>query len=141
MGVKSVVTDEMNASLTSTISLEEVREAAYQLGALKAPGPDGFPGIFYQKYWRLINEVIFYTSTDFKEGRVCLKQMNKTHIIMIPKVPNLEKTTKFRPISLCNNSYKLLSRYLQIDSNSFRILYHGTRMLLCQGDSYKTIYY
>lgn len=31
---------------------------------------------------------------------------------MIPKVPNLENTSQYSPISLCNNSYKILSKIL-----------------------------
>ncbi|XP_062013994.1 uncharacterized protein LOC133730411 [Rosa rugosa] len=51
-----LVTNEMNASLMATISLEEVKAAVFELGALKAPDPDGFSGSFYQTYWNIIKE-------------------------------------------------------------------------------------
>lgn len=44
--INPVVSSAMNASLTCPISLEEIEMAVFQLGALKAPGPDGFPGLF-----------------------------------------------------------------------------------------------
>lgn len=40
----------MNYALVAPISREEVKVSAFDLGALKAPGPDGFLGNFFQKY-------------------------------------------------------------------------------------------
>ncbi|KAM0997100.1 hypothetical protein COP2_007285 [Malus domestica] len=39
----------MNSTLCSPFSIED-REAAFQLGTLKAPGLDGLPGLFYHKF-------------------------------------------------------------------------------------------
>jgi len=41
---------------------------------------------------------------------------NDTTIVMIPKVDVPEKVTQFRPISLCNVVYKVISKML-LDSN------------------------
>jgi len=43
----SPVNEEMNSHLMETVQIEEVEEAVFQLGALKAPGPDGLNGQFY----------------------------------------------------------------------------------------------
>ncbi|KAH7853442.1 hypothetical protein Vadar_002449 [Vaccinium darrowii] len=40
--VDCCITDEMNRGLTRMVTEEEVKEATFQLGSLKAPGPDGF---------------------------------------------------------------------------------------------------
>lgn len=48
--VDPIITPEMNHSLLAPVSLQEVQDAVFQLGALKAPGPDGYSGIFYQCY-------------------------------------------------------------------------------------------
>ncbi|KAL9671308.1 hypothetical protein QQ045_008876 [Rhodiola kirilowii] len=45
------ITGEMNGMLLGDILEEEVRDAVFSLGPLKAPGIDGFPAIFYQKFW------------------------------------------------------------------------------------------
>ncbi|KAH7840972.1 hypothetical protein Vadar_024028 [Vaccinium darrowii] len=42
--IDSCITPDMNAKLLSPILPEEIKRAAFQMGALKAPGPDGFPG-------------------------------------------------------------------------------------------------
>ncbi|XP_028076555.1 uncharacterized protein LOC114278664 [Camellia sinensis] len=39
--VQKVITDEINASLTRPILDAEIKQATFQLGSLKAPGPDG----------------------------------------------------------------------------------------------------
>ncbi|KAL6219837.1 hypothetical protein ACLB2K_007596 [Fragaria x ananassa] len=111
-GISQKVSPAMNHDLLETISIEEVSDAVHQLGALKATGPDGFPGLFYHKYWEIVQQVVWNTSLDFLNGAASLHDLNKTHIVLIPKVPNLESTCQFQPISLCNNSYKVLSKIL-----------------------------
>ena len=48
--IPRVVNEEMNKRLIKEVSEEEVMKVAFELGAMKAPGPDGFNGVFYQKY-------------------------------------------------------------------------------------------
>ena len=44
------VTMEMNDALQKQFSEKEVSDALFQIGPLKAPGPDGFPAHFYQRH-------------------------------------------------------------------------------------------
>jgi hypothetical protein len=44
------ITDEMNVDLCRSFSAEEISDALFQMGPLKAPGPDGFPARFYQRH-------------------------------------------------------------------------------------------
>lgn len=59
-----------------------------------------------------MNKVVLNTSRDFHSGGVSIQDLNQTHIALIPKIPNLEKISHFRPISPYNNSYKILSKLL-----------------------------
>jgi hypothetical protein len=111
-GIQQVVTGEMNELLTREFVPIEVSEAVKQMSPVKAPGPDGIPPVFYQKYWHLVGEDITKAVlTCLNSGRI-LKAINHTHITLIPKVKNPEAVTEYRPISLCNIIYKIISKVL-----------------------------
>lgn len=82
------------------------------MGALKAPGSDGFPGLFFQKYWEIVGEDVFKVLQSFFLDGVLLNEINQTNIILIPKVPNPESMGQLRPISLCRFLYKIISKVL-----------------------------
>jgi hypothetical protein len=42
--VEMKVTHEMNVELVKEFSIKEISDAMFQMGPLKASGPDGFPG-------------------------------------------------------------------------------------------------
>lgn len=102
----------MNEALISLITLEEVRAAVFQLGATKAPVPDGLNGQFYQHNWSVIHEDIFRMVDTFCKSGTLNPVLNKTHIVLIPKVTNPEDITQYRPISLCNFSYKIIAKVM-----------------------------
>ncbi|CAL2238646.1 unnamed protein product [Prunus armeniaca] len=52
--VETKVTPEMNAQLTHPFDLSEISHSLSQIGPLKAPGSDGLPALFFQKYWDII---------------------------------------------------------------------------------------
>ncbi|KAI9121028.1 hypothetical protein K1719_008061 [Acacia pycnantha] len=54
--VRKVVSPQDNADLTRPVSDLEIENAVFQLGANKAPGPDGFSALFYQSTWKSINK-------------------------------------------------------------------------------------
>lgn len=50
------MTQEINSTLTSPFSCEEIRVATFVMGGDKVPEPDGMPGSFYQDQWDLVSE-------------------------------------------------------------------------------------
>ncbi|KAL9690247.1 hypothetical protein QQ045_010644 [Rhodiola kirilowii] len=75
----------MNATLIGNILEEEIHRSIFAQGPLKAPGFDGFLGIFYQKHWELIKHRITGYVRRFWEDVVLDREMNKTLIVLIPK--------------------------------------------------------
>ena len=66
--------------------------------------------IFYQKYWSIVGGSITNMVLNVLNSDMSLACLNKTNIAPIPKVHNPQKMSDFRPISLCNVVYKLISK-------------------------------
>ncbi|XP_071680546.1 uncharacterized protein [Lolium perenne] len=56
--VQHCVDDHMNDGLCKHFSEEEISDALFQIGPLKAPGPDGFPTHFLQCNWGLFRDEV-----------------------------------------------------------------------------------
>lgn len=108
----TVINAQMNESLLIPISMEEVKEAVFQLGSLKALGPDGLNGQFYQHYGEEIKLDVLNMVRNFFESGEFDPLLNKTYITLIPKVKTTESICQFKPTSLCNFSYKIISKVL-----------------------------
>jgi len=102
----------MNADLTKKITEEEVKEAVFSIGGTKAPGPDGFTEAFYHHYWEDIKQSIMAEVHDFFEKDIFDKSMNHTNLCLIPKPASPLHMSDYRPIALCNVSYKIISKIL-----------------------------
>ena len=82
------------------------------MAPLKAPGPDGMPSVFYQSYWHVVDKDISVAVLYCLHSGKLLPSLNHTHVTLIPKTKCLERVTEYRPISLCNVIYKLISKVL-----------------------------
>jgi hypothetical protein len=104
--------DEACHSLTKHITKEEVTQALNQMHPFKAPGPDGFQGIFFKQYWHIVGEDVFrLIDTAFRTGDFPAS-LSETLIALILKVDCPNNFKEFRPISLCNTVYKLITKIL-----------------------------
>ena len=106
------ITTEMHLLLTSDYSADEIRAALFQMGPTKTPGPDGMNALFYQNFWHIVGDNVTAAVLDFLNFGYMVPEINYTHIVLIPKVKSPEKMADFRPISLCNFIYKIISKVL-----------------------------
>ena len=64
----------------------EIREALFQMYPNKAPRPHGMTTCFYQRYWELLGGDITKACLQVLNGNASLSSVNKTNIMLIPKV-------------------------------------------------------
>lgn len=100
----------MNADLSAEVTLKEVQKAVFEMGSVKAHGPDGLNGLFNKKNWENIKTGVFEEVEKFFETGMMNPELNRTHITLIPKVKNPERHDQFRPINLCNFAYKIIPK-------------------------------
>ena len=107
-----MVIKEMKEALSGEFTIDEVKVALFQMGPTKAPKPDGMNALFFQKFWHIVGDDVVISILDFLNNGNMLPEINHTNIVLIPKVKNLEKMFDFRPISLCNLIYMIMSKVL-----------------------------
>jgi ribonuclease HI len=108
----SPISPEMNLALCREFTDEEIGDALFQIGPIKAPGPDGLPGRFFQRNWAIMKQEVIGAVKDFFRSGKMAEGVNDTVIVLIPKGPNPESLADYRSISLCNVVYKIISKCL-----------------------------
>ena len=108
--VSPQISQAMNEKLCKEYSDIEIGDALFHTGPLKALGKYRFPARFFQRHWGVFREDIttavkeLFRSTKMPDG------INDTVIVLIPKNKNPVCLRDFRPISLCNVIYKVVSK-------------------------------
>jgi hypothetical protein len=84
----------------------------------KAPGPDGFPAEFYQKFWEVIKEDLLKMFHNLHAGTLPLFSLNFGVITLIPKTQEANRIQQYRPICLLNVSFKIFTKVATLRMNS-----------------------
>lgn len=104
------LTEAHLSCINAPFSKEEIKADAFGPKPLKFPGPDGIPPIFFQKNWEVVeDELSKGVLAFFAQGRM-LRETNRTYITLIPTEERPSQVGGFRPISLCNSMYKVISK-------------------------------
>jgi hypothetical protein len=89
------VTEDMNADLLQPYTNEEIKAALFQMGPTKAPGPDGFPALFYQTHWDFLQDAICQAVRSFLDGSPLPDGFCDSVIVLIPKTTNPDELKNF----------------------------------------------
>lgn len=114
-----IVSAEMNNNLMRHFTKEKILYVMKQMHSFKASGPDGTTPIFFQKFWSLIQNDVLNSALGIFNCGNDPTPLNHTHIVLIPKIKNLETPSDFRPISLCNVIFRIIPKTI---ANRFKSL-------------------
>lgn len=110
--VERKITELQNGELDQDVTEEEIRLAIFNMQPDKAPGPDGFTITFYKNHWDIIKkDYVRMVKNVFKKFKMG-NNTKASHLALIPKDLNPLSIDCFRPISLCNVSYKVVTKIL-----------------------------
>eukprot|EP00253_Pinus_taeda_P031381 PITA_31381 len=110
--IPSLISPEDNSDLCKPVSKEEIIKLIWSMDSDKAPGSDGFTIHFYKVCWDIIKYDLQKMVRGFMNKDKVGGSTNSTYLALIPKDSNPKTFARFRPISLCNASYKILAKLL-----------------------------
>ncbi|KAF3777918.1 retrotransposable element ORF2 protein [Nymphaea thermarum] len=106
------VSREENLQLLAPISDLEIKRAVFSSKADSAPGPDGFPAFFFQRYWHIVGGDVTKAIKGFFETGRLVKKINRSILVLIPKHQGICSPQDLRPIALCNSLYKFITKII-----------------------------
>ena len=113
-----ILDEEVNCFL-EPITIQEVEAVLKGFKKDKSPVPDGWPVEFFLAFFDLLGEELTSVVEQARIGGYVLGYVNSTFFTLIPKCENPSTFAYFRPISLCNLIYKVISKLLQPISSLF----------------------
>jgi mannosylglycoprotein endo-beta-mannosidase len=123
-GSAGQVSSAENEALCLTFSEDELEQVIQEMKTDTAPGPDGFPVLFFKRCWQLVKNGVLHILNDFVLGRIDIARLNFGILSLIPKVPGADQITQFRPIALINVIFKIVSKAyaMRLDPIAHRII-------------------
>lgn len=111
-GAYPIIKEGTPEELGKELTMEETKRALWEIGSYKAPGPNDYQAIFFKATWSLIGQAIPSFIKGILEGGEVPQEAAEVLFVLIPKElkPNIVK--RFRPLSLCNTTYKLVSNVI-----------------------------
>ena len=111
---QSRLSDSKKESISGGASEVEIKAPPWSLKPFKALGPNELHAGFFQKFWHTVgNSMIEEVQKIFAVRRVP-EVLNYTHIALIPKIQDPETLSNYRPISLCNAVYKVITKIIVV---------------------------
>jgi hypothetical protein len=107
-----LVTEAEVEALFTPIKLGEIREVLANFKVDKSPGPDGWTVEFFIHFFDLVGgDLLDMVEESRLKGNIS-GGLNSTFIALIPKVNKPLTFGDYRPISLCNLCYKIISKII-----------------------------
>lgn len=85
-GIESCISKDEIIALMKPFNKGEIVNALKSMGSLKAFGIDGFPALFFQNCWHIVENEVSSYFLGVLNRNIDLEPMNVTNIVLIPKL-------------------------------------------------------
>ena len=102
----------MHDGLSHKVTDDEIKAALWSMKAFKAPELNGLHAGFFQCFLLIIGSFVREDVKKIFIDKRMPEYLNKTHIALILKVQGPESFSNYRPISLCNSVYKIITKII-----------------------------
>ena len=106
--LKSLTSDERSLC-DNPITVDEVTQVVLTLKKNKSPGNDGLTFEFYQAIWQELKPIFMKMLCETFQKRILPDSTKKSIITLIFKKGDRTQLKNYRPISLTNCDYKILT--------------------------------
>ena len=118
------ITPQWNTDWGAKLSLKEARGLSHSpfdeeiwtalkfMKPYKASGVDGLQAGFFQRFWLIVGNSVKREVKEAFTSQKVPEYLNQTLIALIPKQLGPELVSPYRPISLCNTVYKVISKII-----------------------------
>ena len=110
--IDSELTDDQSQNLDRDITMLELTKSLKLMKNNKSPGPDGIVTEFYKFYWKDIGQDLFEVFQNSLNKELLPQSQYLAVIRLIFKKGERENLKNWRPISLLNTDYKILTKLL-----------------------------
>lgn len=109
--IAPTVTDDDNAFLCVVPTSHDIKQSMFHMNSFKSPGLIAYLLFFTKNISLSLLKIWCLFKKFFITGKL-IQIFNQNFISLIPKTDNLTKVDQFRPISLCNICYKIISKII-----------------------------
>ena len=110
--VPRIVKRKDNERLIQRVTMEEIKDVVDDMEDDKALGPDGFNVNFIKVCWGIVQKDLFKMVIKFERCDKIGGSTNSAFLALIPKEKDATSFGRFRPISLCNIGYKIITKIM-----------------------------
>ena len=110
--VPNAVKIKDNDFLKQPITMDEIKKVVDGMEDDRAPGPDGYNANFIKLCWDIIKNDLFKMVSKSQRCRKIGGSTNSAFLALIPKEKEAKSFDRFRPISLCNIGYKIITKIM-----------------------------
>jgi hypothetical protein len=106
------LTCDESEDLEKDLTINEIKKIIFSMKQYKSPGLDGIINEIYQIYWDTIKEVLFKVLLEiFDKFEMCDSQC-RGMLTLLHKGGDRDNIRNWRPITLLNSDYKIISKLL-----------------------------